>query len=113
MKGGQETEPYVIHGGDAPSLRVESAEGITAYPGFNGDTESKRARAWVRRRLDEMEREYAPDSDESAIADAVAETSSPDDEPAIPPGADEADAPSLTEPRGKKQPFWKPWGKGG
>lgn len=39
---------------EAPSITVESAEGETSYPGFNGDAASDRARARSVQRLDEI-----------------------------------------------------------
>lgn len=40
--------------GDAPSILVESAEGITTFPGLNGDAESVTARKFIGRRLTEI-----------------------------------------------------------
>ncbi len=40
--------------GDAPSILIESAEGIATFPGLNGDQESQVARAFINRRLAEI-----------------------------------------------------------
>jgi hypothetical protein len=44
---------------EGASLRIESAEAVTGYPGFNGDEASERAQAWVDARVDEMRTRYA------------------------------------------------------
>jgi hypothetical protein len=45
-----------LNSGEAPSLHVPSAEGITTYAGLNGDAESTKARDYIRRRKHEIRR---------------------------------------------------------
>jgi hypothetical protein len=55
--GGASSETLDQHAaglGDAASIRIESAEGITMYSGFDSDDESDRARGWVDARLQAM-----------------------------------------------------------
>jgi hypothetical protein len=40
--------------GDAPSILIESAEGIATFPGLNGDAESRVAREFIGRRFAEI-----------------------------------------------------------
>jgi hypothetical protein len=50
---------------DAASMLVESAEGITTFPGLNGDDASRIARAFINRRLGEIadEHQQSPGAD--------------------------------------------------
>jgi hypothetical protein len=43
------------YGGEGPSIRIESAEGITTYPGLNGDKESDAARKFINNQLAKIE----------------------------------------------------------
>jgi hypothetical protein len=50
-----------VYPAGAPSIQIESAEGITTFPGLNGDDESNDARAFIRTRLDEINGRSAHD----------------------------------------------------
>ncbi|HEY4811821.1 MAG TPA: hypothetical protein VIH71_12265 [Solirubrobacteraceae bacterium] len=47
------TEATYDQGG--PSIQIESAEGITTFPGLNGDPESVAARNFICDRVDEID----------------------------------------------------------
>jgi hypothetical protein len=69
---------HAVYGASAPSIRIESAEGITTYPGLNGDEESEAARKYISGRVAEIDA-----ADKAATTDqASAETTGAGDRPA-------------------------------
>ena len=54
---------------DAPSILIESAEGIPTFPGLNGDRESQLARAFIHQRLAEIPAQRASARREPAPTD--------------------------------------------